>query len=146
VSGAAVDPALACDDGDACTVETCAQGAGCQHTPRPATAAESVTCGVENLEDILARAPSPACTDTCIARLDRRFARIRALVAAATDAPSHRCRRKLDRALAAAARLRRRVAATSNLFTPPDRALQLETEALRLAGRIAARRDSCPGG
>jgi hypothetical protein len=146
VSGGAVDPAIGCNDGEACTIDTCDQGVGCRHEPQAATRAESVTCGVENLQDILARAPSPGCTRKCFKKLDHLFASVRALVSATTDAPARRCRRKLNGALGVAKKLRatiHKLAAKKQISAPPERAVELEDEAEALVGRISALRDSC---
>jgi Dictyostelium (slime mold) repeat len=148
VSGAAVDPAISCDDAEACTIDTCDKGVGCRHEPQSATRAESVTCGVENLRAILAGPPSPGCSRKCFTKLDHLFGRVRTLISAATGAPARRCRRKLDVALRVAAKLRRtirRLAAKGQISAPPERAVALAGEAVRLGGRISALRDSCAG-
>jgi hypothetical protein len=137
-----------CDDGEACTTDACVAGVGCRSEPLAATEEESATCGVENLETILARPPAPACTARCASKLDRLFTRVRTLIAAAADAPPRRCTRKLNGALATAARLRRtihRLAGKGQTLSPPERAVELEDEAERLVGRIVALRDSCAG-
>src|SRR5262249_25052995 len=99
-------PTIGCDDGDACTTDSCDAATHlCQHVHAPQGSRRAVRCIVENF--VARGAPQPECVPTCRCNLVDATANVAAAVLKSTDvgSPLH-CHRRVTSALRHLERLR----------------------------------------
>ena len=129
---------LSCDDGDACTDDTCDPSAGCIHTERPATEPAGVTCDLDNLRALLGMSPQPACSRRCSRMLITLLEKIGRLVqgdgSRSRKQHCQRLRAAVDNAGTLEHLVRR--ANKRHHIVPPERGQRLLSEATRLDGRM----------
>jgi hypothetical protein len=88
---------LGCDDGDACTDDSCDPVAGCVHEPRIGFPA--VACRLDALAEILATTPATELGGPAVQeRLRVKIARVRVMVAAGQVLQGNHRSRRLNRA------------------------------------------------
>jgi hypothetical protein len=135
-----------CDDGDACTTDTCSVD-GCVAVERPPAQPDAVTCNVVNLRAALEAPPQPACAQRCARNLGNRFDRIEDLIVRGAGAVKTRsCLTRLRAAARVAKRLERSIARRfeRGVFVPVERGVLLAAEAPRLRERARTlARDYC---
>jgi Dictyostelium (slime mold) repeat len=127
---------IVCDDGDACTRDTCAAATGCQSTPiPPAERGPAGTCAVTNVKALLPRVEG--LSDKAKTRLVGRVDGIERALQAALAAPKPKtCTRKLSAAAKLAKALRKTVQKLIKKNLLGDAGPEVVTVVERLGERI----------